>query len=407
MKNKDLIQRDREGILQRMTAAVQNSDSDAFSQAWSDLAANIQSEVLEEARALHDQTDAAILSARGVRQLTSAETQYYEDVIQAMRAPDPKQALNNISDVLPKTTIDAIFDDLTASHPLLDAVNFVNTESLIEYLVNTNGYQLASWSPLCAKITKELNGGFKKVTLTLNKLSAYLPLCKAMLDLGPAWLDRYVRAVLAEALYLGLEEGIINGTGKDMPIGMTRQVGDDVTVTGGVYPEKELVPVTDLDPVAYGELLSTLAKAPNGKTRVVERVLMVVNPVDYLRRIMPATTIRAMDGTYVSNVLPFPTTIVQSVQVAEGKMIVGLPRRYFMGVGTAKSGRIEYSDEYRFLDDERVYLIKLYGHGEPMDNNAFAYCDISGLQPASLSVKVTKTDAAQDAGDPDTGSETP
>lgn len=59
-----------------------------------------------------------------------------------------------------------------------------------------------------------------------------------------------------------------------------------------------------------------------------------------------------------------------------------------MGIGTGKSGKLEYSDDYRFLEDERVYLVKLYGHGEPLDNNAFLLCDISGLEPAVQAVKV-------------------
>lgn len=388
MKNQDLKKAEREGILQRMTAAVQASDSGAFTQAWADLAGSIEQEVLEDARALHAQADTAILAARGVRQLTSEETQYYEHLIEAMRAPDPKQALSGLPDAMPKTTIDAVFEDLEAAHPLLDAITFLNTSGLVELLVNVSGNQVASWAPLTSEITKELEGGFKKVQLSLKKLSAFLPVSKDMLDLGPAWLDRYVRAVLAEALALGLEEGIINGTGKDMPIGMNRQVGDGVTVTGGVYPEKTPVKVTALDPVSYGGLLAQLTHAPNGKTRAVDRVLMVVSPADYLKKIMPATTIRAADGTYVSNVFPFPTTVVQSVQMKENQMLIGLPKRYFMGIGTGKSGKLEYSDDYRFLEDERVYLVKLYGHGEPLDNNAFLLCDISGLEPAVQTVKV-------------------
>ena len=59
-----------------------------------------------------------------------------------------------------------------------------------------------------------------------------------------------------------------------------------------------------------------------------------------------------------------------------------------MGIGTAKSGKIEYSDEYHFLEDERIYLTKLYGHGEPMDNNAFQVLDISGLKPAVIKVEM-------------------
>jgi hypothetical protein len=209
-----------------------------------------------------------------------------------------------------------------------------------------------------------------------------------MLDLGPVWMDRYARAILGEALLNGLESGIIAGTGKDMPIGMNRQVGDGVTVTDGVYPEKATIEVVSLDPVTFGNLLAIIAKDAKGKTRVINNVLLIVNPVDYFKKIMPATTIRSADGTYVNNVLPYPTTVIQSTQVSEGKAIIGLGKKYFMGIGTAKSGKIEYDDSYKFLEDERVYLVKLYGHGEPLDNNAFQYLDISGLQPAVQEVTV-------------------
>ena len=202
-------------------------------------------------------------------------------------------------------------------------------------IVNTHEDQLGTWSPLTAEITKELTSGFKKINLSLTKYSAFIPVAKAMLDLGPAWLETYVRTILQETIYLGLEEAILKGTGKDMPIGMNRKVGEGVTVTDGVYPEKDTVAVTALDPVTYGGLLSVMAKTPNGHQRTIQNVILVVSPADYFNKIMPATTIRAADGTYVSNVLPFPTTVIQSIHVPDGKMIIGLAGRYFMGIGTA------------------------------------------------------------------------
>ena len=60
-------------------------------------------------------------------------------------------------------------------------------------------------------------------------------------------MDRYVREILTEAIYNGLESGIVAGTGKDQPIGMMKKVGDDVEVSGGVYPDKEAIAVTSLD----------------------------------------------------------------------------------------------------------------------------------------------------------------
>ena len=61
-----------------------------------------------------------------------------------------------------------------------------------------------------------------------------------------------------------------------------------------------------------------------------------------------------------------------------------------MGIGAGTSGgRIEYSDEYKFLDDERVYITKLYGNGRALDDNAFKLLNISGMEAAVLEVAVT------------------
>lgn len=389
MKSKDMLNAANTEILQRMHTAVKEDNEDAFVQAWTDYANNIQESVLQEARGLVQAQDVAILNSRGVRQLTSEERSFYEKTIEAMRSTSPQQALADLDVVMPKTTIDAIFEDLQQTHELLGAVTFMNTSGLVEYYVNTNTKQLASWSTLTAEITKELASGFKKINLAQNKLSAWIPVAKAMLDLGPVWLDRYVRILLGEAIAYGLEDAIINGDGKDKPIGMIRQVGDGVTVTGGVYPEKTPEAVTSFAPEDYGALVAKMAVTPNGNYRTISEVLLVVNPVDYLKLVLPATTLLKPDGTYANNVLPFPTRIVQSAQMAQGKAVFGIATRYFIGIGTAQSGKIEYSDEYKFLDDERTYLTKLYGHGEPLDNTTFIYADISGLKPVTYKVTTT------------------
>lgn len=392
MKNLDILQAKKTEIMQKMNKAIVENDEEGFVQAFNEFSDNIQQAVMAEAEGMIQAADNTILAGRGVRQLTSAETKYYQSVIDAMKSGNPQQALSDITEVMPKTTIDAVFEDLKAEHPLLQYITFQNTSGLIEYLVNTNGKELAAWGTLTSTIVKELTSGFKKVNMTLHKLSAFLPVAKSMLDLGPAWLDRYTRSILGEAAAYGLENGIAVGTGKDMPIGMNRQVGTGVTVTDGVYPVKTAIAITSLDAVTYGDLLSRIAVDPNGKTRVIDKVILLCNPVDYLKRIMPATTIRGADGTFVNNVFPYPTQPIQCTEVPEGKAILGLAKKYFMAIGTAKEGKIEYSDEYKFLEDERVYLIKLFGHGEPLDNNAFLYLDISKLEPAAHQVFVTNTD---------------
>ena len=384
MKNLDAVQQQRTEILQRMTEAVQANDQEKFMQAFGDLADAIGQSILGDVQALQAAQDNSILAARGCRVLTSEERTYYEAVIGAMKAEDPKQALTNVKTVLPETVIDAVFEDLTTNHPLLSAIDFQNTGALVKILLSTTG-GAAKWGPLSKSVTEELNANFIEVDLTLAALTAFLPVNRYMLDLGPAWLDRYVRELLSEALAVELETGIIAGNGKDAPIGMMKKLTGAVD---GVYSDKDAVTITDLSPTTYGTLLSTLSIGPNNKSRAVRSVLLAVNPKDYFTKVFPATTVRAADGTYSKDVFPFPTTVVQSAAVPEGKAVMGLPEKYFMGLGTQSGGKIEYSDEYKFLERLRVYAIFLYGYGRAMDENAFVLLDISALEAASLEVKV-------------------
>ena len=384
MRNLDLVAQDRNEILQKMNEAITANDTEAYQEAFNELANSIQQVVLDEYEQAVQSNDSSVLAQRGLRQLTSEENKYYNALIDAMKQKNVKQALTDIDVVMPRTIIDDVFEDLTTAHPLLDAIDFQNAGAVTEWLLNANPDQLATWSPLCAEIVKELTSGFKTIDLQQNKLSAFIPVCKAMLDLGPVWLDRYVRAILSEALYLGLEDGILNGKGQTAnlhePIGMRKDMTKAVDPATG-YQDKDKVAMTALDPKSYGDILVNLAETENGHTRVVSSVILVVNPKDYLTKIMPATTPRATDGTYTHNVFPFPTTVIQSARLAEGEAIMGLGKRYLMVAGTGKSGKIEYSDEYRFLEDERVYLTKFYGHGQPKDNNSFILLDISNLKP--------------------------
>lgn len=392
MKNLTIDADKKNKILQKMSQAIKEDNTDGFTQAWTDLADSIQQAVLEDAKEIMASNDAAVLAQRGVRQLTGDEKKYYQQIITAMSSGNPKQAMADLNVVMPKTVIDAVFEDLTTEHPLLDAIDFQNAGAVTEWLINQNPRQLATWSPLCAEIVKELTSGFKKIDLQQNKLSAFIPICKAMLDLGPAWLDRYVRTVLSEALYLGLEDGILNGKGQTAnlhePIGMRKNMMGAVDPATG-YPDKAKVAFNSFDPLSYGNLLATMAETENGNPRIVRDVILVVSPKDYLTKVMPATTVRAPDGTYVNNVFPVPTTVVQSTCIADNEAIIGLGKRYLMAAGTGKSGKIEYSDDYRFLEDERVYLTKFYGHGQPKDNNSFLLLDITNLKPTVQQVFVT------------------
>lgn len=385
MKNKDVLAMEKAKIVEKMNQAIKDDDTKAFSEAFMELCDKIEENVMEQAKEMLTEQDTTILAQRGVRQLTSSEREYYEKVIEAMKTNDPKQALNDVEVVMPETIIDSVFDELTTNHPLLSRLNATTVTGLTRMMMNTNGEQKAAWGKLTAKIIEELTSGFKEIDVTQEKLSAFLPVSKAMLDLGPAWLDSYVRQVLYEALANGLEHGIVQGKGKDEPIGMMKQVGENVTVKGGEYPDKEAIKMTALDMEQMGKVTAIMARNAKGQARSVTGLILLVNPVDYFKRVLPATRMLTPDGIYTT-VLPVDAEIIQSAAVPEGKAVYGMAAKYFLGAGTAKNGKIEYSDDYRFLEDERVYLIKLYAHGFALDNNAFQVLDIEDLKPVRFKV---------------------
>ncbi|ODM28208.1 hypothetical protein A7W90_16200 [Clostridium sp. Bc-iso-3] len=380
MENLDILQEQKAKILAKINQAVKDGNEEAFAEAFTDFTDILQEAVMAEARGMVQAADNTVLAGRGVRSLTSQETKYYEKVIDAMKSSNPKQSLALINETLPTTVIEAVFEDVTEAHPLLAEINFQNTGILTEILIsNSDGRHLATWGKLCDDIVKELTAGTAVIDLKQNKLSAFIPICKAMLEIGPTWIDRYVRAILFEAISNGLEKAIIVGTGVDQPIGMTKDPNGVFHPQNG-YPDLVPVPLNEITPETFGGILATLAVGPNNLYRNVGEVLFICNPVDYYTKVMPAVMYRMPDGTWMSR-FPFPTKIIQSVYVPANKAVIGIGRRYFFGLGTGEGGKIEYSDHYKFLEDDRYYLTKLYGDGRPLDSTSFKVVDITNLTP--------------------------
>lgn len=397
MLNLDNINQRKTEIMNALASAVRGNDETAMQQAMTDWQNYLSESIIAEANGILGATDSNILASRGVRQLTSKEKKFYESLIAGARQEvAPGSVITGIGEALPETTIESVFDDLKQNHPLLNAINFTNTSAITKMVMNKQGSQTATWDELNTPITKQLVGEIEIVTMTLCKLTAYMFVTFDMLDLGPAWIDKYVRETLAEALSVGLETAIVDGNGVNQPIGMTRNFTGSFNSSTG-YARNSATAIKALDTDTYGTLLSTLAKAPNGNIRTISEVVLIVNPVDYFTKVMPATTVLAPDGTYRNNIFPFPTKLIQSVGAPEGHAIIGLAPRYFMGMGTAKGGKLEYDDSYKFIEDLRTYKIKLYGMGKPLDKNAFIYLDISNLKNVLPTFKVvteTTTDSS-------------
>lgn len=381
MINPDTVQNTEE-LTKELMDAFSSEDEKVFAEAMTNFSNNIQQKMIQEAteRIQNEQGDAQILVKRGINPITADERKYYNEVI-------THEGFAGVEQLVPKTVFERVFEDLVQRHPLLSEIEFVNTTATTEW-VYSKGVNPAWWGKLCEEIKELLDNGFETVQTSLYKLSAFIPVCKAMLVLGPEWLDRYVRTVLVESMYIALEQAIVAGTGKDQPIGIIKDLN---TVKNGIYADKMAKAIADLSPETFGkELMEPLTRVvlkreedgtvSKEAERVVDpnKVLMIVSPSDYWVKIYPATTYLNHQGAYVKDVLPLPVKVIQSVAMPKGRMAVGLAKDYFMGVGSQQ--KVEVSDEYRFIEDQRTYLAKQYANGRPKNNESFLYFDIENMK---------------------------
>lgn len=402
MKNKDNMT-PLQIFNQDFKVAMEEKNFEKVGEAMQTYGRSLVAELADAAAEYRQTADASILASRGVRSLTSAEQSFYDGIITAMQAPDVRQALTGADKTIPQTVIDTVLADIENKHPLLAALDIVNTYGSTKWILAKDKMQRAQWGAITSAITAELTGEIDKLEFSDNKLTAFLPVPKDLLKLGASYLDAYVRRILTDALACGLEYGAVKGTGNNMPIGMVKDL--DGAVTNNNYADKTAVAVTSFDVTSYMALVARLAEKPkatgeaSGRPRAVTKVALIVNPADYLTKIIPATTVLATDGSYKRDIFPFPTEVFQTEQLSTGEAVLGVMEngkiKYQMFVSTGTSGNIEYSDEYRFLEDARVYAIKLLGTGRPVDNNCFVKLNIANLEALKLKVEVSNiADAA-------------
>ena len=383
----------------KLAEAMASGDQDAIKQAWSNFHQSIVDDIKQDFEDVKASNDATVLASRGYRQLTAAEIKWYQKLIEAGKSSNPKQAFVNIigqdieDDIMPETILADVYKHLQEDHELLSVIDFTYTGYATKWILNDHTTETAVWGTITAAITEEITSAFRVIDVNQNKLSAYAIIEKGMLDLGPTFLDAYIRRVLYEALACGLEKAIVSGDGDDCPIGLDRDIHKGVSVSAGKYPQKTtsygMHSLSEITPASYGALLANMVKTEKGKTRKLNNITLICSPTDYYKKIMPATTVMNAIGQYVNNLFPVPTRVIQSAFMTDNSVIIFLPDEYKMFAGANKNGTIEYSDEYKFIEDQRVFKIKTYATGRAYDNTSAILVDITNLKPGYINVAVT------------------
>lgn len=390
MKNNDLINQESQKFAQKLTTALQEGDAGGAAEAMQEMQNNIAQIVEKEFEQYKGIGDMDVLQSRGLRKLTSEESAWYQKFIGAVKA-GTKQEITDLTAAMPVTIIDRVISDMKKRHELLEAIDITDAAGAQKLVMN--GVQMASklggWGKVTGAIAAELKGAIKMIDVTVAKYTAYFIIPKDFVKFNftfaPMWVDQYIRIILSESIAFGLEKTMISGDGLDQFIGMAMNVS---TATDGRYSQKAAVPIKNFDE-DYLKVIAGLAKDSNDDDRTVPEVLMVVNPQDYIKKIrrIQNTLIYGTGSIDLIN-NTYPTKVVQSSMIGEGKAVVGIAGNYFAAINGGESGIIEFDDSNQFLEDNRVYTTRVYGNGRPVDNTSFAYLDISEVEPPALPVLI-------------------
>jgi len=343
------------------------------------LASDVQSDILNQVN--ESIIDRSIMQARGSNVLTSDEMKFFNAVVQDGGFKD--------TETLPKTTQERIFDDLVQDHPILQYIGLQNLGAVTEFIYS-DPEGAAVWGPLFGDIKGQLNATFKKETITQLKLTAFIPLANDMLNLGPVWVEQYVRTMITEAMSVGLERGFVAGTGKDMPIGLLKDLKGNVV--DGVYPDKKTAGTLTFEPgrktinelKGVVKLLAKKLKADGSDAdepkKVAGKVVMVSNPFDTFD-IQANATIQNAAGVYVTN-LPFNPIPTESVFVPQGKVLFFVKGEYIAAMGGTEP--IKKYDQTLAMEDATLYIAKQFATGKPKDNYAAQVYDLKLDTPPTV-----------------------
>lgn len=370
--------------------AMESGDAAAIEKAFAASMEAVAKRIEGDFEAARLAGDAAVLAQRGYRQLTAQESAWYERLADAARGT--KQQFIDVfadgldGDVMPSTIVEDVFRNLEQEHPLLSRLRFHYVGYSGKWVIDDSSTQKGAWGRIDAEITAEVEGALKVIDLTQSKYSAFCVIPLAIIELGPSYMDAYVRGVLGEAIALGIEEAVVCGTGVNTPCGLDKNPNGAFDGSTG-YPAKDAEKPTSFAPAEYGALVAKLAVTEKGKARKFGEVQLLCNMSDYLTKVMPATTVLTGDGRYANNLFPFPTEVIPVSALPENKAILCLLDEYTLAAGSSRNGAIEYDDSVGFLDHTRAFRCVNYFAGRAFDNTCAVVLDLSELDPAYITVK--------------------
>ncbi|MET1176920.1 phage major capsid protein [Peribacillus simplex] len=318
----------------------------------------------------NEMLDRSILQQRGQNVLTSEETKFFNAVVQ--------DGGFNDDSILPESTQERVFEDLVKEHPLLDVLGLQDLGAVTKFIYS-DATKAFAWKELFGDISGQVNAAFSSEKVGQLKLTAFAVIPNDMLDLGPVWIERYVRTLLVESYSVGLEYGFVNGRGPTQhePIGLLK----DVNTETGAITNKTSSGTLTFAPSLYGEVVAgelykvvkeLSINAKDETRKVAGKIVMVVNPMDAIG-VQFRNTIQTSSGQWVT-ALPYNIQVVESEEIPVGKALFFVKGQYLAVI--AGGYKLKKFDQTFAMEDATLYTIKQFANGKPKDNKAAVIYDL-------------------------------
>lgn len=360
MKNLDLFQNKLKEQREGLFTALKSEDEKVQSEGFETFVNGLQDIFKDAAKNYAEE-----FSAFDGKGITAKEVKFFNAINTDVGYKEEK--------LLPQTTVDEIFEDLTRDYPVLAALGLKNAGLRLKFLkAETSG--VAVWGKIFGDIKGQLDAAFSEEEEISNKLTCFVVVPKDLEDFGPTWIKQFVKTQIEEAASVALELAFVAGTGKDQPVGLNRNVSKDAAIVDGVYPEK--TPSGTLtfanSQITVNELTEVYkfhsVKENNKPLSVDGQVVLLVNPLDAWDVKKQYTSLNA-NGVYVT-ALPFNLIIAETPAVDAGEVISLVAKRYdaYIGGGISILGY----DQTLALEDLNLYVGKQFAYGKAKDNKAAA-----------------------------------
>lgn len=332
-------------------------------------------DLIEEikAQAIKANSDSDYASKLGLRVLSKEEESFYE------KFKDIKQAITGAQiDLTPTSIVDLTLENVKATEPVLKLITF--TPAGVKRWITAERTGAYSWSGLTEELKGALSANVKGLVTDLGKLDAYLIIPKAIRELSYQFIDKYFMAILSEALRDGIAYGYLQGTGKEQPIGIYKQI--DKTNEDGTHQDKTVN--TDLTKFTPKGLAPAKVYLSNKGKRLVNKIYVICNPEDEANYVAPA--IYDAEGNLVSSFKNIE--VIPCTENPKGKAALTLEGKYTMGITEVKIN--EYKETLA-TDDADLIVGKVYANGRATADNVAYIFDVTKLEEYVPTIKTLAT----------------